>query len=295
MREALGKLLRNLADRIAGGEGPARSQGGPHDLPSPRSSELRRALRSPGGRGERLRDLLLDPGGHVRSWNAGAERIKGYRADEIVGQHFSRFYESESVRAGKPDSELREARANGRFEDEGWRLRKDGSRFWANVVITDLGNEEGAARGYLKITRDLSERKESEELLREANVQLETRVRERTEELAGSNRQLAASNHRLQAEVRERIRAEEALKEADRRKNEFIAMLSHELRNPLACLRNGLLFNRAPKWQPGRGARDPIHDGAPGRTARQPRRRAPRCVSHRAGQDPVTQIAGGTR
>ena len=137
---------------------------------------------------------------------------------------------------------MQAAQATGRFEDEGWRLRKDGSRFWANVVITALRNDEGTTSGYLKITRDLTERKESEERLRQANANLESRVEERTAELASTNWQLAAANDRLQSEVMERQLAEEALKEADRRKNEFIAMLGHELRNPLACLRNALLI-----------------------------------------------------
>ena len=100
--------------------------------------------------------FLLDPAGHVASWNAGAERIKGYDADEILGQHFSRFYPEEAVRSGWPEEELRRAAADGRFEDEGWRLRKDGSRFWANVVITALRDESGGPRGFLKITRDLT-------------------------------------------------------------------------------------------------------------------------------------------
>lgn len=242
MRETLGKLLRNLADRIAGGGPAARSQPGPrstHSLPSFDLHELFDPLVA-GVRDYAI--FFLDPGGHVRSWNAGAERIKGYRADEILGHHFAQFYESEAVLAGKPDSELRAAQATGRFEDEGWRLRKDGSRFWANVVITVLRNNDGNTRGYLKITSDLTERKASEERLRQANAHLEIRVEERTAELASTNWQLAATNSRLQAEVVERKRAEEALKEVDRRKNEFIAMLSHELRNPLACLRNALLL-----------------------------------------------------
>lgn len=242
MRETLGKLLRNLVDRIAGGGPAARSQPGPrstHPLPSFDLHELFDFLVA-GVRDYAI--FLLDPGGYVRSWNAGAERIKGYQADEILGQHFARFYESEAILAGKPDSELRAAQATGRFEDEGWRLRKDSSRFWANVVITVLRNNDGNTRGYLKITRDLTERKASEERLRQANTQLEIRVEERTAELVSTNWQLAATNSRLQAEVVERKRAEEALKEADRRKNEFIAMLSHELRNPLACLRNALFL-----------------------------------------------------
>lgn len=107
--------------------------------------------------------FLLSPKGYVASWNTGAERMKGYRAEEIVGQHFSRFYPADIAATGLPDQELQEASAKGRFEDEGWRLRKDGSRFWANVIITALRNQSGEVRGFLKITRDLTERKRSEE------------------------------------------------------------------------------------------------------------------------------------
>jgi PAS domain S-box-containing protein len=110
--------------------------------------------------------FLLDPQGHVASWNPGAERIKGYRADEIIGQHFSRFYPEEVIDRGWPEHELEVARHEGRFEDEGWRLRKDGSRFWANVIITALRDEQGNLRGFSKITRDLSARMQAEEALR---------------------------------------------------------------------------------------------------------------------------------
>ncbi len=107
--------------------------------------------------------FMLDQHGRVLTWNAGAERIKGYAAEEIIGQHFSRFYPAEVAASGWPAHELREATATGRFEDEGWRLRKDGSRFWANVVITALRDESGQLRGFLKITRDLTDRKRAEE------------------------------------------------------------------------------------------------------------------------------------
>ncbi len=110
--------------------------------------------------------FLLDRQGNVRTWNAGAERIKSYTAEEIIGQHFSRFYPSEAISAGWPAHELEVASATGRFEDEGWRVRKDGSRFWANVVITALRDEPGEIRGFLKITRDLTDRKQAEEKLR---------------------------------------------------------------------------------------------------------------------------------
>jgi PAS domain S-box-containing protein len=107
--------------------------------------------------------FMLDPQGRVASWNSGAERLKGYKAEEIIGQHFSRFYPQEAVDRGWPEEELRRATADGRIEDEGWRVRKDGSRFWGNVVITALRDEAGALRGFGKVTRDLTERREAEE------------------------------------------------------------------------------------------------------------------------------------
>ncbi|WP_457097079.1 hybrid sensor histidine kinase/response regulator [Lysobacter sp. P5_B9] len=110
--------------------------------------------------------LLLDADGHIRSWNKGAQRIKGYRAEEVIGRHFSMFYPRETVEQGWPDYELGVARATGRFEDEGWRVRKDGSRFWANVILTRIDNPDGSLRGFAKVTRDLSERREQEERLR---------------------------------------------------------------------------------------------------------------------------------
>lgn len=103
--------------------------------------------------------FLLDPGGHVITWNQGAQRIKGYTFDEIRGRHFSVFYPPEDIERGKPDDELKVAAQEGRFEDEGWRLRKDGSRFWANVVITALKDERGTLLGFGKVTRDLTQRK----------------------------------------------------------------------------------------------------------------------------------------
>jgi PAS domain S-box-containing protein len=109
--------------------------------------------------------LMLDLDGRVVSWNEGAERIKGYRAEEIIGQNFSRFYLAEDVSLGKPAMELAQATGHGRSEDEGWRVRKDGSRFYANVVITALYDETGRLRGFGKITRDITERKRSEERL----------------------------------------------------------------------------------------------------------------------------------
>src|SRR5713226_8227922 len=107
--------------------------------------------------------FLLSPDGLVMSWNAGAERIKGYAASEIIGKHFSTFYQPADARSGKPDDELRIATSEGRYEEEGWRVRKDGSLFWASVVITALRDERGEIVGFAKVTRDLSERKTAEE------------------------------------------------------------------------------------------------------------------------------------
>ena len=115
---------------------------------------------------------MLDLDGRVSSWNAGAERIKGYSRDEIVGQHFSRFYTDEEREAGVPDKGLQEAAAKGRWETEGWRVRKDGSRFWAHVVIDAIRNDAGEHIGFAKITRDVTERKNAERELEQARAAL---------------------------------------------------------------------------------------------------------------------------
>jgi PAS domain S-box-containing protein len=112
--------------------------------------------------------FALDSKGYIRTWNVGAERLKGYRAQEIVGKHFSTFYTAEDVGRNWPARELQMASSEGRFEDEGWRVRKDGSRFWANVVITALRDEEGGLVGFSKITRDLTGRRMHEEALRQS-------------------------------------------------------------------------------------------------------------------------------
>jgi PAS domain S-box-containing protein len=116
--------------------------------------------------------FLLAADGRVASWNAGAERLKGYQADEIIGKHFSIFYPQDALDRGWPAEELRLAQLHGRLEDEGWRVRKDGSRFWANVVITPLRRADGSLLGFSKVTRDLTERRENEERLRESERSL---------------------------------------------------------------------------------------------------------------------------
>jgi PAS domain S-box-containing protein len=157
-------------------------ESGPYDPGGPRDPEqFERALES-GGRAhetEQLHRLLvesvrdyaifaLDPTGHVLTWNPGAQRFKGWTADEIIGRHFSLFYPPVDVANGKPARLLRQAERNGSAEDEGWRVRKDGTRFWADVVITALRDESGRLLGFAKVTRDLTERREAEERLRES-------------------------------------------------------------------------------------------------------------------------------
>ena len=144
--------------------------------------------------------FVLDPKGFVTTWNTGAQRIKGYRADEIIGCHFSKFYPEADVAAGKCDLELEVAAREGRFEDEGWRVRKDGSQFWANVVISPVRDATGSLVGFSKVTRDLTERRRSED--------------ERAARLAAE--------------------------QASKTKDEFLAMLGHELRNPLAPISSAL-------------------------------------------------------
>ena len=115
---------------------------------------------------------LLDPDGRVTSWNVGAERIKGYSTDEILGRHFSAFYSEEDRKAGMPQKVLDTARTEGRYSGEGWRVRKDGSRFWASVVIDAIKDEKGKIVGFAKVTRDMSEKREAEAQLQESREQL---------------------------------------------------------------------------------------------------------------------------
>jgi PAS domain S-box-containing protein len=155
--------------------------------------------------------FLLDPTGKVSTWNQGAERIKGYKAQEIIGQHFSRFYPREALESKWPDRELEIASKEGRYTDEGVRVRRDGSTFWAHVVITALRDDTGELRGFSKVTRDLTERREFEERTRQLNKELKGRINQlmesqrmvelRTLEL----QKLSAELMRVQDEERRRI------------------------------------------------------------------------------------------
>jgi PAS domain S-box-containing protein len=156
---------------------------------------------------EAVRDyaiFMLDPEGHVATWNRGAERIKGYKASEIIGSHFSRFYPEQDLQAGKPQWELKVAAKEGRFEDEGWRVRKDGSRFWANVIITAVHDETGKLIGFGKVTRDSTERMQAQRALQREiaeKQQAEMRLRESEKSL----RDLSLHLLRTQDEERRRI------------------------------------------------------------------------------------------
>jgi len=146
---------------VASGSKP--TQNGGHPLSDVRFDLLVDAV-------EEYAIFMLDPLGNVSTWNSGAHRIKQYEADEIVGRHFSVFYSTEDIRAGKPERELQEAIDKGFCRDEGWRIRKDGTRFWANVVITSMTDADGRLQGFAKITRDETDRRVAQEQSRQLEL-----------------------------------------------------------------------------------------------------------------------------
>ncbi len=154
--------------------------------------------------------FMLDPQGYIGSWSLGAQLLKGYSASEIIGKHFSIFYPPEDLAAGKPARELEIATHEGRYEEEGWRLRKDGTRFWASVLITALFDTEGNLRGFGKVTRDLTERRRAEEM----------------------REQLRMRNRQLELEQEARTQIEATLRSRD----EFLIAVAHELRTPITAL-----------------------------------------------------------
>ena len=203
--------------------------------------------------------FVLDSGGNIRSWNPGAKRLKGYSESEIVGKHFSIFYTEEDANAGKPARELEAATQSGRVEDEGWRVRKDGTCFWANVIITALRDEHRTLLGFAKITRDLTARRNAEEQARvlvaetaareeaerhaERLAQLSEELQQQaleleaqTEEAQSLTEELEQTNEKLQQQAAEAEAARAAAEAANLAKTEFLAVMSHELRTPLNAI-----------------------------------------------------------
>ncbi|MGH9456814.1 MAG: PAS domain-containing hybrid sensor histidine kinase/response regulator [Thermoanaerobaculia bacterium] len=196
------KITRDLTERVAAEEKLRRSE-----------ETLRLLVQS-------VKDyaiFMLDPEGNVATWNTGAQRFKGWKPEEIIGRHFSAFYPAEDIASGKPKRELELAKRYGSVEDEGWRIRKDGTRFWGNVVITAIYGPQGDLRGFAKVTRDLTDRRTADEARRALLEQREARVRAEEEKRSAEAASLAAQ-------------------EANRAKDAFLMTLSHQLRTPMTAI-----------------------------------------------------------
>jgi PAS domain S-box-containing protein len=177
--------------------------------------------------------FMLNPEGCVTTWNIGVERIKGYKASEILGKHFSCFYPERDLRAGKPQRALRLAAEQGRFEDEGWRVRKDGSQFWANVVVTALRDEGGRLTGYAKVTRDITEKMRAQESLRQSAEELRNEISERM----SAARKLRASEEALRRLSRDLLRTQdEERRRLGRELHDTVGQYIAALKMGLDCL-----------------------------------------------------------
>jgi PAS domain S-box-containing protein len=185
---------------------------------------------------ESVRDyaiIMLSPTGAVTTWNPGAERIKGYAAGEIVGQHFSRFYPPEEIEGGKPERELAIASERGRYEEEGWRVRKDGSKFLANTVLTAVRDEAGTLRGFAKVTRDITDRKRAEDEIRSLNAALQRH----TAQLESANKELEAFCYSVSHDLRAPLRGIDGFSQA--LLEDYGSKLDEEGRDSLHRVRNG--------------------------------------------------------
>jgi PAS domain S-box-containing protein len=196
---------------------------------------------------------MLNPQGNVITWNAGAELVEGFRAAEIIGKHLSTFFAPEDVAAGVPQEALKRAEHEGRVLNEGWRVRKDGSRFWSQGVITALRGEDGQLRGYSKIAHDITKQKEAEEKIRQLNEELEQRVSNRTAQLEAANRELEAFSYSISHDLRAPLRhiagyveilQNEAAAGLDKESRQYLQTIADSARNLGELIDALLAFSR---------------------------------------------------